>query len=178
MHDASVTPLRHCNRLHCSSLFRLSAHAWQFDCLSFPHRFPPIISALCVFHPHTPHQYTTPLPSIPCPPLPLTVFFIKDTVWVSVCFLESCGKFSLKDYHCSSSCCSGDISDVEVALCLREQDATSSTTTTLFSPHSSSSLIYSSIWSHPCHILRLRSFFFFWLIIKCALVAGLLKLLE
>lgn len=24
---ASVTPLRHCNRLHCSSLFRLSAHA-------------------------------------------------------------------------------------------------------------------------------------------------------
>lgn len=45
---ASVTLLRHCNRLHCSSLFRLSAHAWQFDCLSFPHRFLPIISALCV----------------------------------------------------------------------------------------------------------------------------------
>lgn len=69
-HDASVTPLRHCNRLHCSSLFRLSAHAWQFDCLSFPHRFPPIISALCVLHPPL---NTTPLPCIPYPPLPLSL---------------------------------------------------------------------------------------------------------
>lgn len=89
-------------------LFRLSAHAWQFDCLSLLHRFPPVISARCVFHP--PKHKPTSLRPLPTPPL--TVLFIKDIVWVRwvcVCFLETCGKFTLEDYHWSSSCCSGGI---------------------------------------------------------------------
>lgn len=79
---ASVTVLRHCNRLHSSSLFRLSAHAWQFDCLSSPHRF----SSHKYQHFESPTASPSPActtPGFPCPPLPHTVFFIKDSLWVS-----------------------------------------------------------------------------------------------
>lgn len=98
VHAASVTLLHHCNRLHCSSLFRLSAHAWQFDCLSFPHRFPPIISALCVCVPPRIHS--------PAHPSHSPSYSLK-TLCGWVCFVESCGKFTLEDW--SSSCCSGNI---------------------------------------------------------------------
>lgn len=88
--SASVTLLRHCNRLRSSSLFRLSAHAWQFDCLSFPRSFPSLISPL-----------SPPPPLSDAHSLPLTIHldslyllaFINLCGWA--CLVKCCGKFTL-----------------------------------------------------------------------------------
>lgn len=89
--DTSVALHCCCNRLHCSSLFPS-----QHSCLTvwlpvFPTQISfHNISTLCLLFPS-----------------PFTGLFIKDTVWVSVCLLESWGKFTFKDR--SGCSCSGDI---------------------------------------------------------------------
>lgn len=82
-----VTPQRQCNCLHCSSLFHLSAYAWQFDCLSFPQISTHNISTLCFSL--SPSLFLL---------LPLSQSFCSLFIKKMVFFEGSCWKFSLKDY--------------------------------------------------------------------------------
>lgn len=82
-----VTPQRQCNCLHCSSLFHLSAYAWQFDCLSFPQISTHNISTLCFSL--SPSLFLL---------LPLSQSFCSLFIKKMVFFEGSCRKFTLKDH--------------------------------------------------------------------------------